>query len=391
MTISTAIRKAMERSSWIRKMFEEGAQMKADYGAENVYDFSLGNPDLDPPPEFFDRLQRLAAIVEKGAPGSMPNAGHPHVRESIAAKVSSDHDVEVHSDCVVMTAGAAGALNIIFKAILDPGDEVIVPKPHFVEYRSFISNHNGELVLVDTNEDFSLNLDNISKAINEKTKAVLINTPHNPTGRIYPEADIKALSELLTSRGKYGKDLYLVVDEPYRQIVFDKMRAPSILKYYSQSIVTNSYSKTLSIPGERIGYLAVNPVCKDLEMLIDSLIFCTRALGYVNAPALMQRTVATLNDVTVNVDRYERRRDIFVEGLISGGYSVPKPEGAFYIFCKSPIDDDVEFVRHLLKYNILTVPGSGFRGPGYFRICFAVPDETIERALPKFKEALKTT
>jgi aspartate aminotransferase len=391
MPVAGYINKSMENASWIRRMFAEGPRLKARFGEENVFDFTLGNPDLNPPEEFFHTLQRLSGAKVKGAHGYMPNEGFPAVRTAIAEKVSREHGVSVSADHIIMTCGAAGGLNVVLKTILDPGDEVIVSKPYFVEYNFYIANHGGVIRLADSDPDFSLNVGNIDTLITEKTKAVLVNSPNNPTGKIYPEKRIQELAEMLTRHNKKGRTIYLVSDEPYREIAFDRIVVPSILSNYPHSIVVNSYSKSLSIPGERIGYIAVNPACDSLAELIAGMTFCNRILGYVNAPALMQRIVAELTDVRVDIAPYRERRDIFMAGLREAGYSFPVPEGAFYIFCKSPIDDDIEFVRHLQKHNILAVPGTGFGGPGYFRLAYCVPDGVIRRSLPKFREARETS
>lgn len=388
MSIAGHIRESMTRSSWIRKMFEEGLKLKARHGEENVYDFSLGNPDLDPPHEFFKVIRAFAAEAIKGAHGYMPNAGFPSVREAIASRVRADHGVEMRGDCIVMTCGAAGGLNAVLKTLLDPGEEVIVSRPYFMEYNFYVANHNGKLVPVDSKVDFSLDIDAIEGAINEKTKAVLVNSPNNPTGRIYPESQIRALGDLLKEYHAKGQIIYLVSDEPYREIVYEGATVPSILANYAHSIVINSYSKSLSIPGERIGYIAVNPECSEFDELLAGIVLCNRILGYVNAPALMQRIVAELLEVTVDITPYRERRDLLAAGLREAGYTFPMPEGAFYIFCKSPIEDDVRFAAHLQKYNILAVPGAGFGGPGYFRLAYCVPKEVIARSIPKFKEAI---
>jgi aspartate aminotransferase len=389
MSVAGHIRESMEKSSWIRKMFEEGIKLKAQFGEENVFDFSLGNPDLDPPGKFFDVLKKFSVGIVKGAHGYMPNAGYPNVRKSIAEKISKEYGISLTADAVIMTCGAAGGLNVVFKTILNPGDEVIVLKPYFVEYNFYITNHNGVTKLADSNPDFSLNIDNIKKSITGKTKAVLINSPNNPTGRVYPESQIKELSRMLEDVRSKGQIIYLVSDEPYKEIVYDGIKVPSTLRHYTQSIVVSSYSKSLSIPGERIGYIAANPACDSFDQLMAGMILCNRILGFVNAPALMQRIVAELTDVSVDVTPYKKRRDILADGLSGAGYTFPMPEGAFYIFCKSPIDDDVRFVQHLQKFNILAVPGSGFGGPGYFRMAYCVPEDVIRRSIPKFKEALQ--
>lgn len=372
-------------------MFEEGIRLKAEFGAENVFDFSLGNPDLPPPAGFAAAVKDLIAQDTRGAHGYMPNAGFPDAREAIAKRVSKDQGVQIVGSHLIASCGAAGGLNVVLKTILDPGDEVVVVKPYFAEYGFYIDNHGGKMVLAASNEDFSLNMDAIKKALGPKTRAILINSPNNPTGRVYGEDEIRALSGLVLDHMKTaGRAVYLIADEPYREIVYDGVKVPPLMAHCSQAIVVSSYSKTLSIPGERIGYIAVHPGIADAESLLNGLVFCTRILGYVNAPALMQRAVARLTGVSVDVETYKKRRDLLVGGLKSAGYAYARPDGAFYIFAKSPIADDVEFVRHLQKSNVLVVPGVGFGGPGYFRIAYCVAEDVIRRALPKFREAMDT-
>jgi len=389
MSIAGYIQESIEKSSWIRKMFEEGIKLKKEFGENNVFDFSLGNPDLDPPEKFYEVFRKYSRDAVKGAHSYMPNAGFPKVCKAIADKVSKEHGIAMTANNIIMTCGAAGGLNVVLKTLLNPGDEVVISKPYFVEYNFYVTNHNGVTKLADSNPDFSLNIGNIKKAIGKKTKAVLINSPNNPTGRIYSEMQIKELSDMLNEYYKNGQTIYLLSDEPYREIVYDNIKVPSILAHYSNSIIVYSYSKSLSIPGERIGYIAAHPACDSIGPLMAGMILCNRILGYVNAPALMQRIVAELTDVTIDITPYKKRRDMLAGGLKSAGYLFPMPEGAFYIFCKSPIDDDVEFVRHLQKYNILAVPGSGFGGPGYFRMAYCVPEDVITRSIPKFKEAIE--
>ncbi len=389
MTIAEGVRQSMEKSSWIRKMFEEGARLKEEFGAENVYDFSLGNPDVDPPEKFFAVLSRLASEKQKGVHGYMPNAGYPEVRQAIAEKVAREHGVSQKAEGIIMTCGAAGAMNTVLKAILNPGDEVVVSKPYFVEYNFYISNHGGVLKLAESKEDFSLDIASIEKAITEKTRAVIVNSPNNPTGRIYREEELKALGDLL--KKKQGKNpIYLISDEPYREIVYDNTPVPSILKCHDQAIVMTSYSKSLSLPGERIGYIAVSDNCAGYDELMAALIMCNRILGYVNAPALMQRIVSQLTNVSVDTDVYLRRRNLLCDGLRDAGYEFPLPEGAFYVFCKAPGGDDVAWVQHLQKYNVLAVPGVGFGGPGYFRLSYCISEETIKNSLPFFAEAINS-
>ncbi len=390
MSVSTYIMNSMERSSWIRKMFEEGAKLKAKHGEENVYDFSLGNPDVEPPEEFYRVMKELAGEHEAGIHGYMPNAGYPHVRDAIADKVNREHDVNLQGDHIIMTCGAAGGMNVVLKAILNSGDQVIVPKPYFVEYGFYIANHGGKMVLADTKEDFSLDLDTIKEAITDKTRAILINSPNNPTGRVYPESTIRELGKMLSDIKKQsGRVIYLISDEPYREIVYKGIEVPSILKNYTNSMVVTSYSKSLSLPGERIGYVALNPGIPGIDTLVSGCILSNRILGYVNAPAFMQRVVARLTEETVNIDAYQLRKDILTEGLSNAGYTFIEPEGAFYMFCKSPMEDDVAFVQHLSKFNILAVPGSGFGAPGYFRLSYCVSEDVIRRSLPAFQEAMK--
>lgn len=284
----------------------------------------------------------------------------------------------------------AGALNVILKSLLDPGDEVIILKPFFVEYPFYIENYNGVVKYVSTKPDFSLDPDAISKVITRKTKAIIINSPNNPTGKVYSKKNIEDLARLLREKSRVlNKPVYLIADEPYTEIVFDGVTVPSILKAYQNSIIAYSYSKTLSLPGERIGYIAVHPKIHDADDLVNALILCTRIMGFVNAPALMQRIVANLQHITVDVNIYQKKRDLLCNGLAKAGYKFPKPQGAFYLFVKSPIPDDVEFVKMLLKHNILVVPGSGFGCPGYFRIAFCVDDPTILNSMDGFAAVIK--
>jgi aspartate aminotransferase len=390
MAISKKIEGMITKSSWIRKMFEDGIRLKQQFGAENVFDFSLGNPNVPPPPELKKALLDVAKDERPGVHAYMPNAGYPETRAAVASKLSRDHGVKLAADHVIMTCGAAGALNVILKTLLDPGDEVIIPAPYFVEYQSYVDNHGGTVRLVKSKEDFSLDLWAVEEAITEKTKAVLINTPNNPTGRVYDEASIRALASLLEDRGKkIGRAIHLISDEPYDKIVYDGAKVPSLLKAYRHSLIANSYSKTLSVPGERIGFIAVNPATDSLDLLLGGLVMCNRTLGFVNAPAFIQRVLSRVLDVEVNVAEYQRKRDLLCDGLAACGYEFTKPEGAFYLFPKSPIADDVEFVRALQKKNILTVPGSGFGAPGYFRIAYCVEDKTIVDSLKGFGEVIR--
>jgi aspartate aminotransferase len=390
MSIAEKMASFINTSSWIRKMFEEGARLKSIHGAENVYDFSLGNPCLNPPNEF---KRYLKSIVENDSPGVhayMPNTGYAHVRKAVAEYQGREQGVSLDENDVIMTCGAAGGLNIVFKAILNPGDEIITPAPYFVEYGFYADNHGGKLVPVKSGDDFHLDINEIERAINEKTKAVLINSPNNPTGQVYPEASLKMLGELLREKSRQtGKTIYLVSDEPYRKITYDGITVPSVFQCYDNSFVATSYSKDLSIPGERIGYVAVCPRADEKSMLIQALALANRILGFVNAPALMQRVIGGLQGQHVDIAEYARKRDILCNGLSNFGYRFLKPAGAFYLFPQSPVPDEISFVRLLQEERILAVPGSGFGAPGYFRLSFCIDDRTITDSLPGFQRAFK--
>jgi aspartate aminotransferase len=367
-------------------MFEEGNALKRLHGPERVFDFSLGNPDLEPPPEFHRVLVKLATEDKKGSHGYMPNAGFPEVREALAAKAAREHQTAIDGSHIVMAVGAAGGLNTVCKTICNPGDEIVVSRPYFVEYRAYAANHGAALIEADTLPDFDLDLDAIGAALSPRTAAVLINSPNNPTGKIYRAQTIARLAALLTGHGsKTGRFPYLIADEPYREIAYD-LAVPPVLNTYAESIVVSSCSKSLSLPGERIGYIAVSPAIADKETVINGLIYATRVLGYVNAPALMQRVVAELTEARVDVAVYARRRDAFIAVLEQAGISCARPDGAFYLFCKTPprrnsegADDDGAFAAHLKKHLILGVPGAGFGTAGWLRFAYCV-DETIIRA-----------
>lgn len=390
MPVARKIHDAMERSSWIRKMFEEGARMKAEFGADAVYDFSLGNPNLDPPQAFRETLRSLVEHDPPGSHGYMPNAGYPEVRGAVAQRLSKEQEVPVEGRHVVMTVGAGGALNVVLRAILEPGDEVVVPRPYFVEYDFYLDNHQGVLRPVATTRDFDLDLSALEDAITAKTRAVLVNSPNNPTGKVYSHRDLQTLAELLERKGReHGRIIYLIADEPYRRIVYDGLQVPAIFPLFPHSFVCTSHSKDLSLPGERIGYVAVNPAATQADTVVGALTLTNRILGFVNAPALMQRVVATLQGATADFSLYRRNREMLYDALIDAGYACHKPEGAFYLFPRSPIPDDVAFVRELQKERILAVPGTGFGGPGYFRLAYCCSTETVERSLPGFRRTLE--
>jgi aspartate aminotransferase len=390
MSVAQKIEEKISSASWIRKMFDQGQQLKAQYGNDKVFDFTLGNPYPEPPAEFTQALIDAAQDPRPGLHGYMSNAGYPFVREKIAGYLCQEHDITITADEVIITCGAAGALNVILKTLLDPGDEILCPKPFFVEYGAYAENHGGVLKTVATHPDFTLNLDAVEKAITPKTKVMLINSPNNPTGQVYARESIAALGDLLRKKShQYGKIIYLITDEPYRDIVYDGVEVPSVLKYYDESILATSYSKVLSIPGERLGFLAVNPKAAHSDHILAGAIMCNRTLGFVNAPAIMQRVIAKVQGKKVDVSIYKAKRDLLCQGLAQCGYEVVKPVGAFYLFLKTPIADDTAFVKALQDELILTVPGSSFGGPGHIRIAYCVDDHTIINSMSGFKNVLE--
>ena len=386
MPVAKKIAEAARCSSWIRQMFEEGACLAQTHGRDNVYDFSIGNPNLEPPREFQRVMEELVHDPTPGLHGYMSNAGYREARDAVAAYLAKDQGVPVTGDNVVMTCGAGGSLNVIFKAILDPGDEVIVPRPYFMEYGSYVDNHGGSLKLVSTTPDFLLDIEAMEAAIDGKTRAVLINSPNNPTGRVYPAESLEALAGLLERKSRdNGRMIYLVSDEPYRRIVYDGIHVAPAMAGYTGTIIASSYSKELSVAGERIGYVAANPAIPQVDALMEGLIMANRILGFVNAPALMQRAVARLQGVAVDVTPYKRNRDVLCQGLAEAGFQLVKPEGAFYLFPRSPLEDDVAFCREMLEHLVLVVPGSGFGLAGHFRLAYCVAPKVVDGALPAFR------
>jgi aspartate aminotransferase len=388
MTISQKMLSFSEKSSWIRKMFEEGAKLKAEYGDDKVFDFSIGNPDVPPPAQFREKMIEIASENAPGQHGYMPNGGYSWVRQAIAARMSAEQQVAVDHGDVLMSCGAAGALNITMKALLDPGDEVVLVTPYFVDYHFYVDNHGGVAKVVRTDAQFNLDLAAIERAITDRTKAMIINSPNNPSGQIYSYEAIRELGNLLEKVSeRNGSSIYLISDEPYRKIVFEDYTVPPIFKLVRNSIVATSFSKDLSLPGERIGYVGVNPEADSKADLINALTLATRILGFINAPAFMQRVVAELQDAVVDNSIYARRRNLFCSILEDAGYQFTKPKGALYLFPKAPIDDDVAFCSVLQKHKILAVPGRGFGVPGYFRLAFCIDEDYISRSAAGFKEA----
>ena len=388
MSISDNVLRRMEEGSWIRKMFEEGSRLKRQYGDENVFDLSLGNPVMEPPIEFVQELRRLAENPLPGMHRYMANAGYPETRTVVARQLALETGVEFTMDDIVMTCGASGALNVVLKTILNPGEEVLVFAPYFVEYDNYIDNQGGVSRVIPTDDQFMPRLDLLESAITAKTKAVIVNSPNNPSGVVYTQDLIHRLGGLLGEKeSRYGTQIFLISDEPYRKIIYDGLKYPPVFSHHPNSVALTSHSKDLALPGERIGYIAANPGCGRHDELMTGLIFCNRVLGYVNAPALMQHAVRKLQQVSVSVTEYQRKRDFLYGHLTEMGYSVIKPQGAFYMFPKSPLEDDVAFVKELQQWNVLTVPGRGFGSPGYFRISYCVQDATLEGSLDGFRKA----
>lgn len=380
----------MENSSWIRRMFELGTQLKEKHGAENVYDFSLGNPDLPAPPEVGEALANFGRHAhEPFAFGYMPNGGFPWLREKLAAHLSREQDVKLEAGDVILSCGAAGALNAFFRAVLDPGDEVLTFAPYFVEYGFYCENHGGRLKPVPAKADtFAPDLAALEQAIDEKTRVVLINSPHNPTGVVYGARDLKAIANLLENKSQeFGRPIWLVADEPYRFLAYDGAVVPSILPMYAFAVAISSLSKNMSMPGERIGYLAVSPKMKEKKELMAALTLTNRILGFVNPPVIGQHILGQALGAHVDISVYARRRDAMARVLEAGRYEFRKPQGAFYFFPKAPGNDDIAFVNRLLEERILAVPGSGFGWPGHFRLAFCVDEKTIENAAEGFKNA----
>lgn len=386
--IADKMKVLVKNSSAIRAMFEEGKVMAAKYGAENVYDFSLGNPNVPAP------VQVKEAIIEEAEKedpivlhGYMSNAGYEDVRQAVAESINKKFDTAFSAKNIIMTVGAAGGLNVILKTLLNPGDEVIAIAPYFGEYNSYVSNFDGKLVVVSPNtETFQPNLTELEEKLTERTKAVIVNSPNNPTGVIYSEETIQAMAEILRKKQKeFGTDIYLISDEPYRELAYDGAEVPYLTKYYENAIIGYSFSKSLSLPGERIGYLVIPDEAADSEDVISAAGTATRILGYVNAPSLMQKAVAKCLDAQADVPYYDRNREDLYNGLKEMGFECIKPQGAFYLFMKSPVADEKVFCEAAKKQHILIVPGSSFACPGYVRIAYCVAHETIINSMPGFK------
>jgi aspartate aminotransferase len=389
MPIAKRIDAYLQKASWIRKLFEEGKQMAKD-GKGPVYDLTIGNPDLEPPPEFNETIVRLIADESRGLHKYMENVGFLETRQAVAESLSRDYSLGFVPEQIVMTVGAGGAINALLKAVLDPEEEVIVIAPYFVEYRFYIENHGGTMVVADAADDFNLDPDKIAAEITDKTRVVLINNPNNPSGVVYPQATLDRLGDVLRehSQGR-ERPIFLLDDAPYRKLIYDMERCTSPFAAYDNALMATSHSKDLGLPGERIGFLAVSPRCQNWQRVAGATAFTNRTLGFVNAPALMQRTVRFLQNARVDLAWYRRKRDRLYSELTRMGYHVPYPGGAFYMFPRAPGGDDVEFVIKLKDRRVLAVPGSGFGTPGHFRIAYCMDDEIIEGALPALEDAIK--
>lgn len=387
--ISDEMTRLVSGSSAIRAMFEEGIRLASIYGAENVYDYSLGNPSVEPPKEVKEAIIKLLDTEDPNfLHGYTPNSGYPDVRKAVAEHTNKKFGTNFTLDNVVMTNGAAAALNIIFKSILNPGDEVITFAPFFTEYRNYVTTYGCNLVVVPANiETFEVNFEEFEKLVTPKTKAVLMNTPNNPSGAVYSEETIKKIAAVMESKQEeFGTDIYLISDEPYRELVYEDIEVPYVSKYYKNTFVAYSFSKSLSLPGERIGYLIANTEMKDFEQMMPALNVANRVAGFVNANSLFQRVIPYCMDCKVDIEVYNRNRIDLYNKLTELGFKCVKPVGAFYMFPQTPIEDDVAFCNAAKEYNLLLVPGSGFGCKGHMRLSYCVSHDTIVNSFPAFEK-----
>lgn len=386
--ISERLKPLMANNSAVRQMFEEGNRLRAKYGKENVFDFSIGNPDAPTPPEI---NQAIKDIVDETPAmelhGYMSNAGYEDVRETIAQHINRLQGTDFSKKNIVMTVGAASALNIALKTILNPGEEVVIFTPYFLEYDWYVKNYDGVVVQCKTDENFMPDMERLAKCITEKTRAVLINSPHNPTGVVYSEEVIRGIAEVMDRKQKeYNRAIFLIADEPYRELVYDGVEVPYVTKYYNNTFVVYSYSKSLSLPGERIGYLVIPSEMEESDLVIDTVAAVNRISGAVNAPAIQQKLIGRCVDAQVNIDYYDRNRMALYGGLTECGFECVMPQGTFYLFMKSPVEDAAEFCAAAKKYNILMVNGKSFMAPGYVRLAYCVSYETIVNSMDGFKK-----
>jgi aspartate aminotransferase len=384
MPVSKTISRQLENASWIRRMFEEGVRLKRERGADAVFDFSLGNPDVEPPLAVLDALRRVVAANRPGSHGYMPNPGYPQLREAVARKLQRETGLAFTAEDVFLTIGSAGACNVILKSILDPGDEVIVLMPCFSEYPFYIANHGGCMVAVETDAEFLPDVERIAAAITPRTRALILNTPNNPTGRVYPESVLRDLQEILS---RAGQPITVISDEPYKSFVYDGRRQTEVASLIAQTAICNSWSKSLGLPGERIGYLALSPQLEDAANLRRACAFTNRILGFINAPAIWQWVMLESLDESIDASPYEQKRNVLCDALEKIGYEVRRPEGAFYIFLKTPIPDDIAFTKLLAAEGVLGVPGTGFGRSGYIRLSLTIPLEQIQRSIGGFERA----
>ena len=385
MIVADTIQEQIGSASFIRRMFEEGIRMKAERGAENVFDFTLGNPSEDPPAGIMNILRKIAADNPQGSHGYMPNAGYVRTREVVAERLAAETGLGFTAGSVMMTCGCAGAMNAALKAILNPGDEVIVPAPFFPDYKFYILNYGGRMILAETREDFSLDVPAVESLITPKTRVILLNSPNNPTGAIYSE---KTLLELQAALSRADHEIIVISDEPYTSIVYDGVKCPLPAACISNCLIATSWSKKWGLAGERIGYLAISPKIAEAEALFEACVFANRVSGFVNAPAIWQHVVAQAPDESPDMALYHEKRDVLCDGLLKLGYELHKPQGAFYVFPKTPIPDDAAFTRRLQEEGVLAVPGGGFGRGGYMRLSLTVPLDTIRRSLPVFGRIL---
>lgn len=382
----------MQAASWVRAMFEKGRKLKAEFGADNVQDFTLGNPNASPPPAFFDAVAACAAERDPANHRYMTNAGYDEARAAVARFLSQEYKLDFDAAGVLLTCGAAAAMNVVLRAVLDPGDEVIVLAPFFSEYRFYVEQAQGRLVVAETTREFLPDPAALENALTDRTRAVVVNTPNNPTGALYPEESCREVGRLLGRYDRPDRPLYLICDDIYRRVIYDLPWCPAPALHYPRSIIVSSYSKDLSIPGERLGYVAPHPRLADRDLLLSAMTMLNRTLGFVNAPAFMQRVVTRCADALCDQTLYRQNRDTLCDALRSYGYELPMPGGAFYAFPKSPLPDDAAFIELLMnQHRILGVPGRGFGRPGYFRLSYCVDRDTVERSLPGFKAAIEET
>lgn len=383
--IAEHVAAGMKSASFIREMFEKGRALKALHGEANVFDFSLGNPNASPPHEFFESLQAVAAELQPARHRYMPNAGFEDARAAVAAFVAAEYRIELDGGGVILTSGAAGGLNIVLRAICNPGDEIIVLAPCFPEYRFYIQQAGGVMRLVGTDENFQPNADEIARAVGPRTRGLILNSPNNPTGAVYSAEALQRLAEVLRRRDSDDQPIYLITDDPYRRILYESDWCPTPVAFYPRTVLVSSYSKDLSIPGERLGYVAVPPRLPQRQLVVNALGVLNRTLGFVNAPAFMQRVIARCATAACDTGNYRANRQMLCNGLQAIGYDFLWPAGALYVFPRTPLADDIRFTEMLLQERILAVPGSGFGCPGRMRLCFSVERATIEGALPGFR------